>query len=241
MPLDSATPQSTPPAEEARPAPIAPLWHTVLLIVILLAIAAYGARYQSEGPAPTATAGRRPGMVPVYLSLMVSEWALLWFVLRGVRRRGHTLRDLIGGRWSRPRDVARDAAWGLGFWAAWTVLESFAAQLLGPDTARGIGSLLPRGGVEIALWVLLSLSAGICEEAVFRGYLLRQLHALSGSAALGVLGQGVIFGISHGYQGRRLMITIAAYGVLFGLLARSRRSLRPGMIAHAWQDVFSGI
>ncbi len=37
------------------------------------------------------------------------------------------------------------------------------------------------------------------------------------------------------------MITITVYGALFGLLAWWRRSLRPGMIAHAWTDIFSGV
>jgi hypothetical protein len=37
------------------------------------------------------------------------------------------------------------------------------------------------------------------------------------------------------------MVLIAAYGCLFGILAAWRKSLRPGMMAHAWQDLLSGI
>ena len=58
---------------------------------------------------------------------------------------------------------------------------------------------------------------------------------------MGNLGQAAIFGLSHGYQGAKPMLVIAVYGLLFGLLAQLRGSLRPGMIAHAWQDVFSGV
>jgi hypothetical protein len=34
---------------------------------------------------------------------------------------------------------------------------------------------------------------------------------------------------------------IMLFGVLFGLLAVWRKSLRPGMIAHAWSDIFGVI
>jgi membrane protease YdiL (CAAX protease family) len=51
----------------------------------------------------------------------------------------------------------------------------------------------------------------------------------------------VIFGVSHGYQGLRNVITITIFGFLFGTLALWRKSLKPGMILHAWTDIFSGI
>jgi len=34
---------------------------------------------------------------------------------------------------------------------------------------------------------------------------------------------------------------IALYGLMFGVFAYWRRSVRPGMIAHAWQDAVTGI
>lgn len=37
------------------------------------------------------------------------------------------------------------------------------------------------------------------------------------------------------------MALIAVYGAMFGFLALWRRSLRPGMMAHAWHDSFEGI
>jgi hypothetical protein len=37
------------------------------------------------------------------------------------------------------------------------------------------------------------------------------------------------------------MIAITAYGALFCVLVFARNSLRPGMIAHVWHDIFSGI
>ena len=37
------------------------------------------------------------------------------------------------------------------------------------------------------------------------------------------------------------MLLIGIYGLMFGLLAWWRNSLRPGMMAHAWHDAFSGV
>ena len=64
--------------------------------------------------------------------------------------------------------------------------------------------------------------------------------AFSRSALAGIAFSAIIFGASHGYEGGPRMVLIAIFGLLFGLLAWWRKSLRPGMIAHAWHDAFSG-
>ena len=231
---------ATAPAEGRRL--IAPLWHTALLIAFLFAIAAYGAYAQRHaGPGPELVE-RRGSTVPLYLSLLVAEWGLLRFVVAGgLKKTGTTLRDLLGERWSGWKDVARDVAIALLAWTVWTVSETLARHALGNDTAKGIGALLPRTPPEIAAWVALSLSAGFCEEAIFRGYLQRQFRAITGSAGAAVALQAVIFGVSHGYQGLRNVIAITILGVVYGAIALWRRSLEPTMILHAGTDVVSGI
>jgi hypothetical protein len=85
------------------------------------------------------------------------------------------------------------------------------------------------------------VTAGFCEEFIFRGYLLKQFYAITGSDAAAVAIQAVCFGIAHSYQGVKSMVTITVYGALFGILAVYRKSLRPGMIQHAMQDSFAGL
>lgn len=216
---------------------LAPLWHTAILVGILLALAAYGASIQHRA----GSLERQGSAVPMYLVLIVSQWALLRFVTAGMRRSGVRVRDLLGERWSGPREIARDVALALLVWGAWSGAEALVHGVLGPDTAKDIGALLPRSPVEIALWVLLSLTAGFCEEVIFRGYLQKQVEAITRSAAAGLLIQALIFGVSHGYQGLRNVILITIFGALFGALALWRRSLKPGILLHAWTDVFGGI
>ena len=79
------------------------------------------------------------------------------------------------------------------------------------------------------------------EELIFRGYLQKQFHAASGNALVGIIAQALLFGAGHGYQGVKSMLVIGVFGALFGALAFWRRSLRPGMIAHAWQDFLAGL
>ena len=224
-----------------RPRPVASARHTAILIGIFLVVAGYGSYLQqAAGNRPHLVEGRGSAL-PLYLSLIAMEWGLLRYVVVGLKRTGTRLRDILGAGWATPAAAARDAAIALAAWIAWTAIESAAARLLGPDAAKGIDTLLPRGAVEVGAWVALAVSAGICEEAVFRGYLQRQLEALAGGGAVALVGQAIVFGIAHGYQGLRNVITIAILGLGYGLLARWRRSLRPGMVLHAWMDVFGGI
>lgn len=231
-----------PRAESWRPRPIAPLWHTALLILLFAALTAGGAWFQGRAHSHPGVMAHRPNVLPIYLSLMVAEWGLFLYVWKGgLRRTGTSLRDLIGGRWSRPRDVAVDLLGAAAMWGVWMGLMLAWQRWVAPDHAVSIDSLLPRSALEAILWIGLSVTAGICEEAVFRGYFQVQFHAFTGSAWVAVVLQALLFGVSHGYQGVEASLKIALYGVLFGGVALWRRSLRPGMIAHAWTDIASGL
>jgi uncharacterized protein len=92
----------------------------------------------------------------------------------------------------------------------------------------------------MSMWILLSVTAGICEETVFRGYLQRQFMALTKSVPIGILLSAVAFGAAHSYQGLAGAARIGLQGALLGILANWRKSVRPGMIAHAWGDAFAG-
>src|SRR5258707_14100112 len=97
-------------------------------------------------------------------------------------------------------------------------------------------SMLPQRGIELTFWIALSVTAGICEETIFRGYLQRQFMALTKSAPAGILLSAAAFGAAHAYQGFRMVILIGLYGAMFGILAYWRGTLVPGMIDQSWDD-----
>jgi membrane protease YdiL (CAAX protease family) len=204
---------------------IAPEWHTIVFIGIFVGLSVVGGFFQhAANQHPQAQATVQTGnAVGGYIS---------------VTKRGVRLRDLVGGRWTTPKAVMKDIALGAGLWAVWMGLMN--AHVLGSGTNAAQG-LLPQGILQSMTWIPVALSAGFCEELAFRGYLQKQFQAITGRAGWAVLIQAIVFGIGHLYEGVGQVARITLFGVLFGLLALWRKSLRPGMIAHAWSDIFGVI
>ncbi len=175
-----------------------------------------------------------------YLIDILADCALLYYCWAGVHWYGGNLETLSGGRWRSWRSVLSDVAIAVPFWVLWEATAYGVHLLLGPDTARSAAALLPQSVPEILVWILVSITAGFTEELQSRGYLQQQFHALSGSIVVAVLGQAVVFGLMHSYQGWKQVMVISVLGVLYGALAAWRRNLRANMIAHAWSDVWEG-
>ncbi|MGA8866869.1 MAG: type II CAAX endopeptidase family protein [Candidatus Sulfotelmatobacter sp.] len=100
------------------------------------------------------------------------------------------------------------------------------------------GYLLPASGRERLLFGLVAISAGVCEEVVFRAWLLVTLH---GFARLDgwvlVLAGSVVFGLAHYYQGVIGVLVTAALGLAFcGLYVGAGTLLLP-IAAHALIDL----
>jgi membrane protease YdiL (CAAX protease family) len=222
------------------PSAVASYRHTLGLIGIAIVVAALGAMAQARPTTGAGLTNTHASALPAYLSAFLLEAALLYYVWAGVRKRGVTLAMLSGGRWSTPKDVLRDFAIALPFWALLQLVDLLTTPLVGSNNAKSVNILLPVGWFEVSVWILLSLTAGFVEELVFRGYLQRQLLALSGRTSVAVCGQAAVFGLMHAYQGWRLVSVICLIGLLFGLLAAWLRSTRPGMMAHALTDIWGG-
>lgn len=164
------------------------------------------------------------------------QWVIVAFIWFGIRRRGLTLRELIGGTWLRWTSILSDVGIAIVFLIVSGMILAACARLLHASGREVAERLLPHTRTDMVFYLLLCATAGFCEEVIFRGYLQKQFSAWTGSAIAGLLLQAGVFGAGHGYQGLRLMAVITVFGCLFGLLAQWRRSLRPGMIAHFLQD-----
>jgi hypothetical protein len=220
---------------------VAPRWHTGLFVALFLTLAVSGAFFQREARAQPGRVLEHPHVVPLYLSLIAGEWGLFLYMWKGLRRSGTKLRELIGGRWRHLKDVAIDASLAIGLWTVWMIVEKGWDRWFGFGHAASIQTFLPRHGVALLLWIGVSVSAGICEEVVFRGYFQRQFEVFTHSKWIALFLQAILFGISHGYQGLEACVKIAIFGALYGLFALWRGSLRPGMVAHAGSDILGGI
>jgi len=231
-----------PGIKPSSPRLVAPRWHTVLFVALFLTLSLSGALFQREAHSQPGRLLQHRHVAPLYLSLIAMEWGLFFYVWKaGLYRSGTKLCELIGGRWRSPKDVAVDASLAIGLWTAWMIVERGWDRWLGPAHAASIQAFLPQRAGEILLWVGVSISAGICEEVVFRGYFQRQFEGFTRSKWIALFLQAALFGISHGYQGLEACVKIAIFGALYGLVALWRRSLRPGMMAHSGGDILSGI
>ena len=151
------------------------------------------------------------------------DWLLLYYCWVGVHHKGGNLKTLSGGRWTSWKSLATAVGIAGAFWVLWEGAEYGVYWLLGSSSAKTVDSLLPKSLVEILIWIATSITAGICEEMAFRGYLQKQFHALAGSVAMAVLAQGLVFGLFHAYQGWKNVIVISVLGVLYGILAAWRK------------------
>jgi len=230
-----------PPLDTAEPAPklVAPLWHTILLVTAILGVTLLQARAQQQVGTLQLTS-----RLPLYFTQIVFELILFCYVwLLGLKLTGTPVRELVGGRWANLRDFWSDVRAAAIFWIIVAVVLLVLNRLVGQNETglRAVRLLLPQNAAEMGVWVVVCITAGFCEEFVFRGYLQRQFRAVTGRNDWAIALQALIFGAAHGYQGGKGIIVIAIYGVMFGILAQLRKSLRPGMMQHAGQDIFSGI
>ena len=115
-----------------------------------------------------------------------------------------------------------------------TVRDEVMAQL------ESLRPLLPHTGRELARFILLCVTAGICEEVLFRGYLLWYLSCLVPIVPACLAG-AALFGMAHAYQGSGGVLRTGGVGAgLVGLYLLSGSLWLP-MLLHAFIDVNSGL
>ena len=234
----SVGPNQTAPPEQKL---IAPLWHTILLVLVILGISANG-YFQAQR---LASRGISEGMLLIGdLSDLIIKWGLVAYVSWPMRRRGITIRKAINARWSSARAVWRDLGIALLVLAGYYVVGLAGAVVLQGHEAKASQSFAqraPHSALELCVWIAVAISAGFCEEFVFRGYLQEQCRRLTGSVAAAVVIQALIFGAAHGYEGWAFMLTVFLIGLFFGAVAAWRKSLAPTMIGHAAADTIGTV
>jgi membrane protease YdiL (CAAX protease family) len=143
---------------------------------------------------------------------------------------------------------------GWGFWAAAAVAALVAAALtaqLRAVSARperraevrtqlgGHNVLLPRTPDERAGFTAVSVTAGVCEELLYRGWMIGWLAPWLGVPAAAVTSLAV-FGAAHSYAGRANALKATGLGALFTVLYLASGSLWVPIALHALIDINMG-
>jgi len=195
----------------------------------------------------------------LYRRVLRFQWLSAFFALTALRMDWNALRPQSLGLASFPlvTSFARNLKGGLGGIAVGVAvgtlglialrLRSRHAGSNGPRRAAPIagvrrllpdfGAVLPVTARERWLWLAVSIGAGVCEEIVFRGWLLSVLHAPLGlaGAALILVAAGC-FGLAHAYQGPAGVLLTGLAGVLFCVLYVATGGLLVPIVLHTIID-----
>lgn len=177
---------------------------------------------------------------PIYLSI-----ALSLLLIAGATLAVALWQDVSGGElgW-RVGDPERAAAWSAGvavagLLMAWAV--SRGAARLGLEESDLAALLMPRTPREKRAFLLLVGVGAVCEEYVFRGFLLHAIEAWSGNTGVAVGATALSFGLAHGYQRVAGILRATLLGGLLALPVVVTESLFPAVAGHFWINAAIGL
>lgn len=207
--------------------------HTVVFLLANLALAVLGLIRSPIYDWPT-TLARPHARLLLYLQILALQLLWVGYVWFGMRRSATSMRTLIDdSKWTGLRWL-RYLAIGVAGWIAYLAIGAGLSAMLHPslEALRGLQAMLPKTTGERALWAAFALTAGICEEIAYRGYLLRQFRALTGSTLAALILQTLGYSVVHLSLPIQFLPGVAVLGLLLGGLAVWQKSLVPGMVLH---------
>jgi membrane protease YdiL (CAAX protease family) len=180
----------------------------------------------------------------LYFKTMCSQWILVAVTLLVAWRHGLSAADLG----ERTGDTQQTLIVTLVLLLVLVVVSAAVLWRLrraSPEALMNAGGPLrkfvPVFGVEMAVFAGLCVTAGVCEELLYRGWLINFLRAASGSTSIAVVAGALAFGIGHAYQGVTGMLRTAFIGVQLALLFVAVGSLIPGQALHTGVDLLAGV
>ena len=178
-----------------------------------------------------------------YRKTTVRQWSLALVAIAVWFHAGRSAEELGLGAPSGPRfwiglvvAAALAILWRRMFLAA---VDDEAGRERLMSQLNAVRPLLPSSVAELRDFTVLSITAGICEELLFRGYLIWYLAGYVGLPTASVL-SGVAFGLGHLYQGRRQAVKIIFVGFVFVLFYIGTGTLWIPMTLHALLDAAQG-
>lgn len=218
-------------------------WDHGFVAVLLTAIPVWG-RVEYRRLVRRVEAGGEATRVDAYRSTVLIQWLLvaamlgIWFGLgRGAAELGLSLR------------MNAEAAIGAGVTAAGLAvfaLQRLAVRRLGPEGRARLRAqfastreLLPRNARERGWFRAVAVTAGICEELLYRGFLIAYAASWAGEAA-GALLAAAAFGVGHLYQGPKGAAKTFLVGAAAGWLYLASESLLWPAILHVALDLQGG-
>jgi membrane protease YdiL (CAAX protease family) len=167
-----------------------------------------------------------------WASVTLLHWACVAYC---VHRAGGSLREI--GLVTSQRRMLVMLACLVALGAALVFLRAHDPRPPAPITIATV--MFPRTTGQRLFWIAMSLTAGICEELVYRGFAIRALRGRGMRAWLALMTASVSFVFVHGLAGAFAFPIYFTFGLLFGALFLWRRTLAPGVCLHTAFDMFA--
>lgn len=214
--------------------------------VILFAgvIASLEALYFSKRFRARVAAGVPNARRDAYRRAIIGQWVLAIIAVVLWTNQQRSWRQLWLGVPTPPRFwialglIGMAVAFGLQQLIAVRRLDAAQLDRLRPRVAS-LEFLMPHTQAEYRWFVLLSLTAGVCEELLYRGYLTWLVAAYVGLPA-GIAIAVIAFGVAHAYQGLAGILKTGIVGLVMSLIVVSGGSLVPAMLMHFLVDYAAG-
>lgn len=209
----------------------------VLLVLIVMPIGAVRSRALVSGRATRRSAVRpAPKRADILARALVVQ--LLLFCLSFLVAR-HQRMHLWSWTGVRPTTIGI----AIGALAVLLGVGALSWRLRTPDERRTLWlrHLLPRTSLQWALWLVVSLAAGIAEETAYRGVLVVLLASLTASFVTAVVLSAVAFALVHYPQGAKSMGWVFAIGLVMQAVVAATGTLYVAMGVHAVYDVTAAI
>ena len=220
---------------------MAPKVHTIGLLLAILAVSLWASIRSPITEWPTSLASSHARVV-TYMKMPLLPILWITYIWAGIRR-STSIRSLIDENEWTPARWLRYVALGITGLVVWLAFGAALGTMLrpAPEDLRGLQALLPHTQFERWIWIACAPASGICEELVYRGYLLRQFTVFTHSSVAALVLQALVYALAHLLLPFAMLVPIAVLGLFLGLLTLWQKSLIPGMILHAGVGLFAVI
>jgi len=157
------------------------------------------------------------GFTAAELGLVVSGWATV--AILSVLGTG----SIVALQWLNLRRMGRSTS------PLRAPLKAMAERIL-PQTRR-----------ELIPFFALAVTAGVCEEFLYRGFAMAVFFRWGLPVWIALPASSLLFGLAHLYQGRGGLAATTILGLLFGAARVAVQSLVPVMFWHTGVDLVAGV
>ena len=214
-----------------------------LLFALLLAVPFFEWRWVWPRFLKRVAAGEPNVRMRFYRAIVMGQWLVALALAAWWAWRGRPWTWLLLGP-STPLRLGIGLAAGVAlsgflYWQRVQIVKRPDALAKVRPQLESAAPLLPHSSCEMRRFRAVSVTAGACEELLFRGFLIWYFAVWTGPAAAVIL-SSMVFGLGHLYLGPVHVLKTAAAGLFFACLVVASGSLWPAILIHAAMDWNSG-